>query len=248
MQSFRVPTLALISISGVVVLLLAGCGGGDSETPAASLSSPVESTPTDTSEDSLGVPDPVQVVAGGASTETPAQPVKANVHPEVVISTEFGKIRVRLDAEKAPLTTENFLSNYVERGFYSGTVFHCVDKDSMIVGGGYGPDLKGRETRAYLKNEANNGLKNERGTIAMTRWPTHIDTATSQFYINLVNNPSLDHKDRESAENFGYCVFGEVVDGMDVVDKIAEVPVTDKGDFPKTPVEPVIIQSIELVR
>jgi cyclophilin family peptidyl-prolyl cis-trans isomerase len=240
--------LVVLLIPATVLLVFAGCGAGDSEPPAASIGSPVESTSADATEGFQSVPEPVQVLAGGASTETPAQPSKANTHPEVVISTNHGEIRVELNAEKAPLTTDNFLANYVERDFYSGTVFHYVDQGFMIAGGGYTEDLKPKETRAYLKNEADNGLKNLLGTIAMARQPDLADSATSQFFINLANNPSLDHEDSESAEKAGYCVFGRVVKGMDVVEKIAQVPVSDKGDFLKTPVEPVVINSIELIR
>ena len=249
MQSFRVPVLAVVLlIPAAVFLALTGCGAGDSEPPAASITSPLESTPADASEGSPGVREPVQVLASGASTETPAQLVKVISPPEVVISTEYGEIRVELDTEKAPLTTDNFLSNYVERGFYSGTVFHYVEKGFMMAGGGYAADLKPKETRAYLKSEADNGLKNLKGTIAMIRQSDHADSATSQFFINLEDNTSLDYQDSESAENAGYCVFGKVVDGMDIVEKIAEVPVSDKDDFPATPVEPVVIKSIKLIR
>jgi len=170
------------------------------------------------------------------------------VDPEVVIKTSLGEIRLQLDAEKAPVTVDNFLANYVNRGFYDDTAVHYVAKDSMVLAGGYTADLEPKETRAYIRSEADNGLKNLRGTIAMVRDPEHIDSATSQFFVNLVDNPSLDHKDTESAENYGYCVFGKVIEGMDVVDRIAGVEVADKGDFPNTPVQPVVIESIQRSR
>lgn len=248
MQSLRVPVLALLLIPIAACLAFTGCGGDDTDAPPASIASPDETTSTDPANDISGTPEPVQLLADGASTETPAQPAPVNYHPEVVISTDQGQVRVRLDAEKAPLTVDNFLSNYVERGFYSKSVFHYVDKGFMIAGGGYTADLEPLETRAYLKSEADNGLKNKKGTIAMIRMGDHADSATSQFFINLGDNSSLDYQDSESADKAGYCVFGEVVDGMDVVEKIAEVAVTDKNDFPKTPVEPVQIKSIELIR
>ena len=247
MQSLRVSILAVLSISAALCLALAGCGAGDSEPPAASIAAGNEAGTLASSVESSSLTEPVQVIAGGVSTETPAQPAKVDSHPEVVISTDLGEIRVQLDAEKAPLTTENFLSNYVERDFYAGTVFHYVDQGFMIAGGGYTAELEAKQVRAYLKSEADNGLKNRKGTIAMARLAGLADSATSQFFINLADNESLDYQDGESDENAGYCVFGQVVEGMDVVQKIAEVPVSDQGDFIKTPVEPVVIKSIQRI-
>jgi cyclophilin family peptidyl-prolyl cis-trans isomerase len=198
--------------------------------------------------DAAGGQEPVQLLASQASTATPAQESAEDLHPEVLIETSKGSIRARLDAEKAPLTVDNFLTNYVERGFYNDTVFHYVDQGFMIAGGGYTADLQAKETRAYIKNESDNGLKNRRGSIAMARHPDHADSATSQFFINLVDNPGLDRKGDESPENAGYCVFGEIVEGMEVVDRIAEVPVADKGEFPNTPEEPVVIKSVKLAQ
>lgn len=249
MRTDRVSISVILLIAVVAVLTQAGCGSGDGEAPAASLDSPTPAAANaSTSGDARSVQDPVQIVASDVSTETPATLPKANMHPEVVISTDAGEIRVRLDSEKAPLTTANFLSNYVYRDFYPGTIFHYVEKDFMVAAGGYTADLKPKETRAYLKSEADNGLTNKRGTIAMTRLPDHIDSATSQFFINLADNPELDHKDDATPEEAGYCVFGEIVEGMDVAEKIAEVPVTDKEAFHNTPVEPIAIRSIKLVR
>jgi peptidyl-prolyl cis-trans isomerase A (cyclophilin A) len=127
-------------------------------------------------------------------------------------------------------------------------VFHYVEKGFMLAGGGYTADLQPKETRAFIRSEANNGLKNKRGTIAMVRQPDHADSATSQFFINLVDNPGLNRGQTEETDKDGYCVFGEVVEGMDVVDRIAEVPVTDRGVFPNTPVTPVVINSAKWIR
>jgi len=164
------------------------------------------------------------------------------------LKTSAGDIRLRLNAEKAPLTVDNFLSNYVVRGFYEGTVIHYVEKGFMLAGGGYTAELQPKATRAFIKSEADNGLQNKRGTIAMVRQPEHADSATSQFFINLADNPGLNHGEAEGTDTAGYCVFGEVVEGMEVVDQIAEVPVGDRGSFPKTPVNPVVIRSAEWLR
>jgi peptidyl-prolyl cis-trans isomerase A (cyclophilin A) len=158
-------------------------------------------------------------------------------NPVVVIATSLGDITVELDAAKAPLSVENFLA-YVKAGHYDGTIFHRVIKGFMIQGGGMTPDMKEKPTRPPIKNEAANGLKNERGTITMAR-TNQVDSATSQFFINTgTNNGFLDHKVRD----YGYAVFGKVVSGMDVVDKIEGVK-TEPGDVPA---QAVIIKSIRV--
>ncbi len=158
-------------------------------------------------------------------------------NPVVVISTNLGDITLELDRAKAPLSVENFLT-YVKDGFYSGTIFHRVIKGFMIQGGGMTADMKEKKTRPPIKNEAANGLKNERGTIAMAR-TTVVDSATAQFFINTgTKNDFLNN----GARDFGYAVFGTVTSGMDVVDKIESVK-TAQGDVP---VEPVMIKSIRL--
>lgn len=143
----------------------------------------------------------------------------------VVIETPLGEITVELDAEKAPITVENFLS-YVDEGFYDGTIFHRVMPNFMIQGGGMLPDMSRKEPRPPIRNEADNGLTNDRGTIAMARTATK-DSATSQFFINVKDNLFLNHGERD----FGYAVFGRVIDGMDVADAIANVG-TLPGDVP----------------
>jgi peptidyl-prolyl cis-trans isomerase A (cyclophilin A) len=157
----------------------------------------------------------------------------ASGNPKVKLETSLGDIVLELYPDKAPLTVENFLI-YVEGGFYDGTIFHRVIPNFMIQGGGMTPDMKRKETRAAVKNEADNGLTNDRGTIAMAR-TSDKDSATSQFFINLKNNDFLNHGVRD----FGYAVFGRVVQGMDVVDKIAAVP-TGARDVPR---ETVLIKS-----
>ena len=238
-------TWALIA----VLSLQFGCSSKEVETSPASITTPASSSGSSAhSESRLAVAEPVQVRAGQASSSTPAQGQMRGGCPEVLLKTSEGDIRLRLDAEKAPLTVDNFLSNYVNRGFYDGTVIHYVEKGFMLAGGGYTADLQPKPTRAFIKSEANNGLKNKRGTVAMVRQPDHADSAASQFFINLVDNPGLNHAEAEGADKEGYCVFGEVIVGMDVVDRIAEVQVADRGAFPKTPVTPVVIKSAEWIR
>jgi peptidyl-prolyl cis-trans isomerase A (cyclophilin A)/peptidyl-prolyl cis-trans isomerase B (cyclophilin B) len=229
----------------VVVCLgfLAGCGGKDGPPPAASISS---GSATGESQAGAASPfplrEPVQIHAGEPSTETPAW--ARGEDATVTISTNLGDITVRLHADKAPRTVDNFLRTYVNRGFYDGTVIHYVDRDFIIAAGGFSKELNARQVGDAIPNEANNGLKNRRGAVAMSRDPDYPDSADCQFFINLADNPSLDYGGAGEGDNPGYCVFGEVVAGMDVVDKIAALPVVDKDQFPKTPVEPVVIHSL----
>ena len=141
-------------------------------------------------------------------------------NPQVVLETTLGKIVVELDEAKAPISTKNFLQ-YVDSGQYSGTVFHRVIADFMIQGGGFTADLKQKPVKEPIKNEADNGLKNVRGTVAMARTGV-VDSATAQFFINTVDNSMLDHRSNDQG-GFGYAVFGKVVEGMDVVEKIRAV-------------------------
>jgi peptidyl-prolyl cis-trans isomerase A (cyclophilin A) len=155
----------------------------------------------------------------------------------VVLTTSLGEIEIELDAQKSPVTVENFLA-YVDAGFYDETVFHRVIPDFMIQGGGMTEDMKSKSTRSPIKNEADNGLTNDRGTIAMAR-TQEVNSATAQFFINLADNDFLNHGKRD----FGYAVFGKVTRGMDVVDKIAAVETGSKGMHQDVPTTPVVIQS-----
>jgi len=159
----------------------------------------------------------------------------------IVIETSKGVIKVDLDGDRAPISTANFL-RYVDEGFYDGTIFHRVIPDFMIQGGGFRPDMSEKPTHAPIKNEAGNGLKNRRGAIAMARTGV-VDSATAQFYINVVDNTGLDHRD-QSKEGYGYAVFGKVTEGMDVVDAIDAVPTHSVGGMKDVPVEAVKIISI----
>lgn len=158
--------------------------------------------------------------------------------PRVMLETSMGEIVLELDPESAPKTVENFLG-YAQGGFYDGTIFHRVIDGFMIQGGGFTEDMTQKPTGEEITNEADNGLKNKRGTIAMARRGDP-DSASSQFFINTVNNRPLDHTGK-SPQGWGYAVFGEVVEGMDVVDAIAKVKTGSKAMFQDVPVETVII-------
>lgn len=157
----------------------------------------------------------------------------------VVLTTNFGDISIELNAEKAPITVANFLQ-YVEDGFYDGMIFHRVISNFMIQGGGFDANMKQKATKEPIKNEADNGLSNDEYTIAMARTSVP-DSATGQFFINVKNNDFLNHTS-PTTSGWGYCVFGKVVAGMDVVDKIKAVKTTSKAGHADVPVEPVIIE------
>jgi cyclophilin family peptidyl-prolyl cis-trans isomerase len=156
----------------------------------------------------------------------------------VLFKTSKGDIKIELDQEKAPETVENFLS-YVESGHYDGTIFHRVINGFMIQGGGFEPSMRQKPAPRTVKNEANNGLKNMVGTIAMARTQAP-HSASAQFFINVADNTNLDYP---SFDGWGYCVFGEVVEGMDVVNAIKGVPTRNVGSHQNVPVEPVLIES-----
>lgn len=167
-----------------------------------------------------------------------SSPLMATENPHVLISTNVGDIVLELNQDKAPITVKNFL-DYVDSGFYNDTIFHRVISGFMIQGGGFSEDMTQKSTLAPIKNEANNGLSNVRGSIAMARTGI-IDSATSQFFINVVDNDSLNHSNNR---DFGYAVFGKVVKGMDVVDKIAKSRTTQKKGYSDVPAKPITIIS-----
>jgi cyclophilin family peptidyl-prolyl cis-trans isomerase len=160
----------------------------------------------------------------------------------VRFETSLGAFTIELDAQAAPLSAANFLQ-YVDDGHFDGTIFHRVIPGFMIQGGGFTTDMEQKAVRASIRNEAANGLKNLRGTLAMAR-TSDIDSATAQFFVNLVDNAFLDHKD---ARNFGYAVFGRVTDGMDVIDAIAGVRTGSRRGHQDVPVEPVVVTSARRV-
>jgi peptidyl-prolyl cis-trans isomerase B (cyclophilin B) len=160
------------------------------------------------------------------------------------LQTSLGTIDIELDHDKAPNTATNF-EQYVKEGFYDGTLFHRVIKGFMVQGGGMEPGMNQKPTRAPIENEANNGLKNEIGTIAMAR-TADPHSATAQFFINIANNDFLNFTS-PTPNGWGYCVFGRVVDGMDVVDKIKEQPTTSKKGHQDVPVDDIIIENAQIV-
>jgi len=180
----------------------------------------------------------LQGICWAASPEEKTEPR----NPVVTMKTNMGDIKIELWQDKAPETVKNFIQ-YVDDDFYNGTVFHRVIDNFMIQGGGFTQDMKQKPTRAPIKNEAGAELKNDRGTIAMARTMV-VDSATAQFFINVVDNPALNHRD-DSPAGFGYAVFGKVIDGMDVVDKIKGVSTSNSGQFQNVPVKPVIIESVK---
>jgi peptidyl-prolyl cis-trans isomerase B (cyclophilin B) len=162
----------------------------------------------------------------------------------VIIRTTFGDIKLELDAEKAPKTVANFLS-YAREGFYDGTIFHRVIDNFMIQGGGFDTDMRQKATGEPIDNEADNGLKNDYGTIAMAR-TTDPHSATAQFFINVKDNDFLNHSGK-NPQGWGYAVFGRMTEGTEVLDKIRAVPTTSRNGHQDVPADPVIIESIEVV-
>ncbi len=180
------------------------------------------------------------VVLGCAWVAAPS-PATAQDNPVVAIETSLGTMTAELDRANAPVSVENFLQ-YVEAGHYSGTVFHRVIKGFMIQGGGFTPEMQQKPTRDAITNEATNGLSNDRGTLAMARTNV-VDSATTQFFINTVNNTGLNNRGT-TPDAYGYAVFGRITEGLDVVDQIENVATGSRGPFRDVPNTPVVIHSI----
>ena len=180
----------------------------------------------------------------GAVLALAGQAQAADPDPAVKLETSLGDIVVRLDARKAPISTANFVQ-YVKSGFYDGTVFHRVIKNFMIQGGGFTPDMKQKSARASIRNEADNGLKNKKYTSAMAR-TSEPHSASSQFFINTKDNDFLDFKG-QNPQGWGYAVFGKVIKGQEVVDKIAAVQTGKKGYYDDVPMESVIIKKAVII-
>ena len=219
----------------VVLPMVAGCGG-DGDGAAA------ETAAIDGSAGRKGQPG---TDADGSASRIPRTDP---LHPTVVIDTSLGGITVRLDAGKAPQTVENFLT-YVDSGHYDQTIFHQVIKDypKVVLGGAFTQQMSEKKASTPIYNEARNGPKNRRGTIAMARQADAVHSATCYFFINLTDNEMLDYKD-ETPEGYGYCVFGTITQGLDVADKIAAVEVHDTEQFERIPVQTVMIRSIRRAR
>ncbi|REJ66144.1 MAG: peptidyl-prolyl cis-trans isomerase [Planctomycetota bacterium] len=211
----------------IPAILLAGCSAESEPLPSAAIG---------------------KGTSGSTAPAAQRQAVEfVNDYPVVAITTNYGVITVKLDALKAPVTVNNFLWS-ATHGDYDGTVFHQVQRDYVAVAGEYDARLTRRAVTNTIRNEADNGLANVKGTIAMTRDPNVIDSSTGPFFLNLVDNPHLDHQSADSAAEFGYCVFGSVVEGMDVVEQIAAADVAARGDLEHVPVKAVVIEKMKRIR
>lgn len=186
----------------------------------------------------------VLAMAGVESTFAAEKGMTETTRAIVIMETSEGMIKIELWPAKAPMTVKNFW-RYADEGFYDGTIFHRVIDNFMIQGGGFAADMTKKPTHQPIKNEATAELKNDRGTIAMAR-TRDLHSGTSQFFINLKDNDFLNHYD-ETATGFGYAVFGKVIDGMDVVDRIAKVKTTTAGSFRDVPAKPVVIKHVKRV-
>ena len=218
----------------LVAVLLTGCGDAEQAPPTASLAS---SNPEPSSDNA---PDDSKRDASKITVDPD--------HPQVIINTNLGTIKVELDRQRAPLTVHHFL-DHAKSGKYRENLFHFVENGRMILGGGYLADGTPKDNAIAVRNEADNGLKNERGTIAMSRPFEYIDGATCHFFINLSDAPDLDHRG-DSAKDFGYCVFGRVVSGLDIAEQISEAPTAERelaGDTIRSPDPPVVIKDVKVV-
>jgi peptidyl-prolyl cis-trans isomerase B (cyclophilin B) len=186
-----------------------------------------------------------RLLTGVLATVVFSGTIIAQDRPQVKLETSLGDIVIQLNATKAPKTVRNFLA-YVDSGFYNGTIFHRVIQTFMIQGGGFTEDMQEKSTRPPIQNEATNGLSNLRGTVAMAR-RNDPNSASSQFFINTVDNPGLDHKNTTES-GFGYCVFGRVIKGMETVDAIAKTPTTMRNGMGDVPATPVIIKKATVVK
>src|SRR5688572_27129245 len=183
----------------------------------------------------------VAVAQAGAPATQPAQPSAAGAGPVVVLETSLGAITIELKQDKAPITVDNFVK-YVNAKHYDGTIFHRVIPDFMVQGGGMDGEMTEKAARPPIRNEAKNGLRNLRGTVAMARTAAP-DSAKAQFFINVKNNAALDY----GIGGAGYAVFGEVTSGMDVVDRIVAVRTGNKGPYQNVPIEPVVIKTARVI-
>jgi cyclophilin family peptidyl-prolyl cis-trans isomerase len=183
---------------------------------------------------------PAPIAPAAPSTCTP----KGTAPMKVKLTTSMGPITIELDKAKAPISTENFIK-YVEAGHYNGTIFHRVIDNFMVQGGGFTKDMQQKPVQAPIKNESTNGLKNDNYTLAMARTSVR-DSATSQFFINVKDNDFLNYSG-ESPQGFGYAVFGKVVEGKEVVDKIKKVPTSNTGMHQNVPTTPVVIEKAECI-
>jgi cyclophilin family peptidyl-prolyl cis-trans isomerase len=218
----------------IAVLTLAGCQKSDAPQPAVAVSG--------SDGDKISQP------ASSASESPPQVSDQDPKHPIYEFETSLGNFSVRLDGDKVPLTVYNF-RNYVSRRHYDMTIFHMVVKSpvQIVMGGGYTADLREKKPQTPIRNEADMGAKNHRGTIAMARRLDDEDSANCQFFINVADNETLDYKSR-SPKGYGYCVFGEVIAGMETIDRIANAPVHQADKFASLPVETVVIKTVRQIK
>jgi len=221
----------LAILLGCALTALVGCGQSDSGNPPSAVSNTDGATPYTPGK-----------------TRPGSMTVKKfdSKYPEVVLDTTLGPITLRLNSEKAPLTVGNFL-NYADRGHYNGTIVHEVHKNFIALLGGYTENLKERTGDFPIRNEAANGLENKRYTIAMARLPHSIDSATTHFFINLADNANLNHSGKD-ADKFGFCVFGEVIAGREIVDQLNTISTTAKQDFPALPTATIAVQNVKRIK
>jgi peptidyl-prolyl cis-trans isomerase B (cyclophilin B) len=233
--------LLLVSVLAALAAAcwLSGCGGKPGPEPAIEAKSSTARQPP-------AVPTSGSYVSSAQGTPKAVRPLPED--PLVVLHTSAGEIKIKLFADKAPQTVDNFLSNYAERKFYDETIFHHVEPGSLLIAGGYDANLGPKPTRTPIYNESRNGLSNTRGTVAMICDPEAPHSATSQFFINLADNSTFDSKKTEDEVAFGYCVFGQVIEGLDVAEKIAGQPTSSQGDFAQVPTPAVAIRTVERLR
>ncbi len=222
-------SLGALRIIALAAFAVVGCGGGTAP-PAEDAPSAAEPPEAATTEESGDIAEESPDVAMG--------------YPRVELSTSLGTLRLELYPDKAPITVENFLG-YVTEGFFDGTIFHRVVPGFVIQGGGFTSEMVEKDTRPPIENEANNGVRNLRGTICMAR-TSDPHSATSQFFINTKDNPPLDHRD-SSLRGWGYAVFGRVTEGMEVVEAIERVPRGRKNGYDDVPVDPIVVESARVL-
>ena len=246
----RMAIRSLWIMFGCLIILQLGCGESSNPPPAAIPGTSQISNSDSSSGSASGMP--VELQADQVSSQSPARVALEPVDPEVEIVTSKGTFRVILFAQAAPRTVDNFLVNYVGRQVFDETIVHYIESDYMMALGGFDKSYQPIDTRAPILNEADNGLKNVVGTLAMARMHDYAHSAMSQFFVNLADQPSLDYRETEDGSINGYCVFGKVIAGMDVIERIAQVATEDRvfGEvgFTHTPKEQVIIQSIRRIK
>ena len=240
---FVATALALVSL-----LCLTGCGGNEA---ASSTASSEEASPEVTTAATSSVATATNASTPPATINYESQPsIYGNTeaapitNPVVILHTSAGDIQMELLMEQAPQTVGNFLDNYARQGAYENTIFHYVDPKGFILGGGYTADLTLKPTRGGINNESNSGVSHERGTVAMSREPNDPHSATCQFFINVVDNTGLNYQGK-ALDQRGYCVFGRVTQGMEIVDQIAAAALAPQEGFDNLPAEAIVIESVE---